>query len=106
MCSVKPDLSILFFFNPESIISAEKNTRGLLCMATALGVVFELEGICSKSLQQVMPVKWLQAARLCSRKKKQMLQKAFSCVVEEDSLVKTRRYEERGVQSSGVYTLM
>lgn len=81
LCSVKSDLSVLFFFNPESVISAEKNAGGLLCMATVPGVVFELEGVCSQSLQQVMPVKGLQAAQLYLEEEHKV-QRASSCMVE------------------------
>lgn len=76
---MKSDLSMLFFFNPESIISADKNSGRLLCMAAVPGVVFELEGVCSQSLQQVMPVKGLQASQLYSGEE-QMVQRASCCM--------------------------
>lgn len=50
-------------------------------MATVPGVVFELEGVCSQSLQQVMPVKGLQAAQLYSEEEHKV-QRASSCMVE------------------------
>lgn len=46
-------------------------------MATVPGVVFELEGVCSQSLQQVMPIKGLQGSELYSGEE-QMVQRASS----------------------------
>lgn len=60
---MKSDLSAMFAFNPATIISAEKNTCELLCVTTALGVVFESEGVWSQSLQQVTPLQPAQEKR-------------------------------------------
>lgn len=61
-------------------------------MATALGVVFELEGICSQSLQQVTPAAGCTVIR---EKKKETGDKKRSPGWLKWS-AKTRRSEERG----------
>lgn len=71
---MKSDLSAMFAFNPATIISAEKNTCELLCVTTALGVVFESEGVWSQSLQQVTP---LQPAQLCQEKRSRQERKSL-----------------------------